>query len=474
MRQPQISKSMIPYPKRKGVSLIDYLHQHCVPFTVIHHTSCEGLETAAALSQIPYHKVLRTVLLQDKRGPLMAILPADHLLDFQALCQYLDRELSVVSKEEARGKFYGSEPGTTPALPVFFGIEGILDEAIQGLDEVYIEPGVHHQWLKISSRDFLQLHGDLWRGKFSCPRDQLGQRSLPEFKNVIHHFLPQRLKERTQDTIDLPAMPPMADAILRLRVDPGAQSKDLAAIIEKDPSLSAQLISWAQSPFYGYAGKVTSVECAIVKVLGFDLVMNLALAIAIGKSIKAPLEGPLGLKAFWLFSVFCGVLVEQLVHSMPVDKRPFRGLAYLSGLLHNFGHLVLAQVFPPQYFLLNRYIEANPDISWCEIEHYVLGVGHEQIGAWLMNAWHMPEELIFCVRRHHQEEYASAHGVYSNLVLVATRLLKQKGLGDATHSDLPPGVLDMLGLTETQCQETLAQLFEQEDEITALVNQIAE
>ena len=45
----------------------------------------------------------------------------------------------------------------------------------------------------------------------------------------------------------------MADEILRLRADPSAVAKDLASVVEKDPSLAAQVISWAQSPYYANA-----------------------------------------------------------------------------------------------------------------------------------------------------------------------------------------------------------------------------
>lgn len=54
-------------------------------------------------------------------------------------------------------------------------------------------------------------------------------------------------------------------------------------MVETDPALAAQVVSWAASPYYASPGKIRSVEDAIVRVLGFDLVINLALGLALGK-----------------------------------------------------------------------------------------------------------------------------------------------------------------------------------------------
>ena len=51
---------------------------------------------------------------------------------------------------------------------------------------------------------------------------------------------------------------------------------------------AAQVVSWAASPYYAAPGKIKSVHDAIVRVLGFDLVLNLALGLALGRSLSLP------------------------------------------------------------------------------------------------------------------------------------------------------------------------------------------
>jgi len=170
------------------------------------------------------------------------------------------------------------------------------------------------------------------------------------------------------------------------------------------------------------------------------------LGITVGKSLRVPSDGPLGLNAFWRHSVYCAALVERLSNLMPAEKRPRRGTAYLAGLLHNMGTLLLGHAFQAEFFLLNHYIAVNPDVPMETVEKYVLGVGHDQIGAWLLSAWGLPEELVTAARQHHNEHFWGDHAVYAQLVLVANRLLARHGLGTTRELELPVFSMQMLGL----------------------------
>lgn len=444
-------------------------------YTTIQHDRTVSLDDAAKESGLESDYFIRAVILGDEQGLVMAIMPANQLLDFSALCRILERDLEPVQGEALRKIFRDCEPGSYPPLPKVYELEAIIDDAVFEMPKVIFEPGIHEVLIEMTQSDFQKVHANIKNGKFSEAIGSLSasEKQTGDVANVVDKFTPTRMKNRTEETFELPSLPPIADEILKLRVDPDADAKKLGLIIEKDPSLSAQLISWARSPYYGYAGKVDSVECAIIKVLGFDLVMNLALGVVVGKAMRVPVDGPLGLRAYWQFSLFTAALVEKLIKEMPAEKRPPRGLAYLAGLLHNFGHLILGEVFPPQFFILNKYVMVNPHISITKIEQHVLGVRHEQIGAWLMQAWNMPKEIIAAVKWHHQGEFLDEHGVYANLVHVAIKLLRSISIGDAATDQIPEAILETLGLTQVQAQATLEDLMEHEDELRSLANQLS-
>lgn len=455
-------------------SLKTLLSELDIAYEAIEHEEAHSLKQVASELNLSEASILRCVLLKGPKQKFMAVLPSHYLLDFEVLKRLKDQAFEIIAAGQADSLFNQCEPCCHPPVPAFIKVNGLIDESVYKLDELYLESGNPKVLLKLAKADIAKLYANEERLSFACGPERLysGRNAQQDLTEAVNQFTPIRIKQRIDETFDLPAMPEIAQDIMKLRVDPSADAKKLGAIVAKDPSLAAQIISWASSPYYGYKGTIDSVETAISRVLGFDLVMNLALGISIGKSLNVPEEGPLGVHNFWRQAVYCASLVEKLCLMMPPKHRPERGLAYLSGLLHNFGHILLGHLFPPQFYLINRYIEANPGIRVEDVEHFVMGVTHQEIGAWLMKNWHMPDELIVAVRWHHQEEFWSKHSVYSNLVLLAGRLLKRIELGDAINHELPASVLELLNLDEEKVNESFNQLLEERETLDLMSKQL--
>ena len=202
----------------------------------------------------------------------------------------------------------------------------------------------------------------------------------------------------------------------------------MAEIIERDPSLAAQVVSWASSSFYNAPGKIKSVHDAIIRVLGFDMVMNLAMGLALGKTLKVPQDQPAGYAPYWQQAMWMALGTTSLISKVEPKHRPSFGLSYLSGLLHNFGYLVLAHIFPPHFKLMCRYIEANRHLDTAYIEHFLLGITREQIGGQLMSVWNMPDEVITALRYQKSPGSADGHAQYASLLQLTHHLLAAEGL----------------------------------------------
>jgi HD-like signal output (HDOD) protein len=286
-------------------------------------------------------------------------------------------------------------------------------------------------------------------------------------------FTAMRIKSRIEETFDLPAMPEVAKELMRLRVDPRAEASDLAAIVDKDPSLAAQVISWASSPYYGYQGKVNTTEIAIARVLGFEMVMNLSLGLSLGKAIDAPADGPLGLRNYWEHSICCATLAVKIARLIDTKFRPDTGMVYLCGLLHNFGHLAFALLFKPQFGVLNKHILVNEHVPVHHIEKQILGVTHCDVGTWLFENWHMPDELLVTTGWHHKPEMWNEHGIYSNLIHLTNAMLKSYGIGDAPNVNVDPIVLERLGLKIEDVVNTTESVLENIDELLTVSRQMA-
>jgi len=431
-----------------------------------------GLHELAGFLAKDRANLVRPVALASEKETFIALLPYEDLLDMRAISDALGCDLKVIPEEKAGALFRVRREASYAPFPELVDAVLVIDPSLLQREAVLVQSGNPELVLLLENDATNRLWDDARIIPFACPPERLyaGRDSLPD--DVELSFTPMRIKQRVDDTFDLPSMPDIAQDIMKLRVDPGADATKLAEIVMRDPSLAAQVISWASSPYYGYQGKVDSVETAIARVLGFELVMNLALGISIGKSLRVPEEGPLGVRQFWRQAIYCANLCEKLWRLIPIKQRPERGLIYLSGLLHNFGHLLLGHVFPPQFKLVNRTIEANPHIPIEDIEYYILGVTHEEIGGWLMQNWHMPEELIVAVLRHHQEEFWSKHAVYSNIVLVANRLLRRLHIGDVLSEDIPESTLQLLGLEADKVELALEEIAEDAGALDAMAKQL--
>jgi HD-like signal output (HDOD) protein len=284
------------------------------------------------------------------------------------------------------------------------------------------------------------------------------------------------IEKRIEQVYQLPTMPEMGRRIMLLQSDPNAGALQLANIVQLDPSLAAQVIRYASSAYYGYRGRINNIHDAICHVLGYDLVLNLALGLAAGRSFRIPDEGPLGLTRFWEHAILSAVLAQKIGACVPGERRPKSGFSYLCGLLHDFGVLLLGHLFLPEFRLLNKFAAAHPDKTLTELEGRLLGMGgardvlamgHARIGAWLMQAWKMPDAIVLTLLEHHNPDYRGEHEVMVHSLQLIDFLLIHAG-EVSKPADLPELHLSVLGVPAERVLELTAEVFERNSELLAL------
>lgn len=432
----------------------------------------------AQAAAVPPGKVLRAQLLEGGTGLLMAILPCDRILDVEVLSARLGCDIWPAPAHAIARLVPDADPRYLPALPQAYGVQAIVDDSVANLDRFWIAAGNAETLVGVESAVASVIFRGAWHGNFARQRARLIRDDLDDEVSLGATASPNwpaaiQLRHRIQALNELPPMPAMAQQLLRLRRDPHASADDLAKIVELDPSLAAQVISYAGSAYYGYLGTVGSLRDAITRVLGFEMVMNMALGLVIGKTLKVDTQGPIGLVAYWRHAVTSAALAERLAKQLPKRLGVRPGMAYLAGLLHDFGYLLLGHVFKPGFHQLNRLIAFNPDLPLVDLETHMLGVRHDQLGAWLMRSWDMPDELTATARWHHTEEYRGEYVGYLRLVTLVDRLLKPYALSDAASSEIEPELLNSLELPRDQAMAALAAVLEAQPGLEQLAQQLA-
>lgn len=421
--------------------------------------------------------LVRVVLLQDGKGKGQILLANDSLLDLKALNSLVERNLVPIPQAEIADLTAKNKLVQIESAPAFFLLPTIIDENIASAQHCHIEI-LNVDGMELEKIDLAELRASLRESNYrvraiSCtiPAAKLYQGSpndsadLDLIFNSIRNFTTLRIKQRLEETLEIPPLPQTAQKILALRSNSNANVGDLAEIVEMDASLAAQIVSWASSPYYAAPAKIRSVHDAISRVLGFELVSNLAVGMALGNTLSLPKDFPDGFTPYWLQSVYCSTVVEAIVKLIPPEKRPSQGLACLTGLLHNFGYLVLAHIFPPHFSAICRHVEANPAISHVAIDHHLLGVTREQISAWLLQLWNMPKEVCVGIRFQHEPNYQGEHSVYANLVLIAMRELRQHGIGDAPPVEVPIEIYQRLDLNPIEVLEVVQNIVASDEEL---------
>ena len=133
--------------------------------------------------------------------------------------------------------------------------------------------------------------------------------------------------------------------------------------------------------------------------------------------------------------------------------------------LDRFGRLVdftAAQTAEGALALLGLRVSdiSHVILSHSHIEQHLLGISREQIGAWLMRFWDMPEELATALRFQHDPDYDGDHAPYPNLVCLAVSLLRSRGIGAGPQVEISPALLERLGLTRAKADEALHKVLD--------------
>jgi HD-like signal output (HDOD) protein len=205
----------------------------------------------------------------------------------------------------------------------------------------------------------------------------------------------EHIKERVQSIIQLPALPTVAMEIVELVDNPKTSAAKLGKLISTDQALTAKVLKIANSPFYGFPRRISTIDFAII-VLGYDALKEIVISISLISSLQKK-DGSFDVKLFWDHAIASGVLSRRLARDLGYRVT---GEVFVGGLLHDLGISVLNRYFRSEYRRVHEILHET-DLTALEAEESVLGVTHADIGGWLAERWNLPDHLVEAIRLHH-------------------------------------------------------------------------
>jgi len=246
----------------------------------------------------------------------------------------------------------------------------------------------------------------------------------------------------------IPSVPEVLVTLLKLCHKPQVEFEELARVIEREPALSGKILHLAGTAYYRQWAEVTQIRRLLV-VLGLDTVRRLALTSAVHQYFSQLSPGHESFTAaLWFRSLLCAHLARDLAR---LTGYAAEEEAYLAGLLHRLGQLVLLANFPEPYQDILFMDEAEARIEHVERDRFATTAA--ELGAELLCRWPTSPFLADAVR--YQNFPQSDLGESPPLVKVlnlATRLSR----GTSTGPLLPPDLDDRLfGLNATLLAEVI-------------------
>jgi HD-like signal output (HDOD) protein len=207
---------------------------------------------------------------------------------------------------------------------------------------------------------------------------------------------------------------------------PDFSFKDLAEIINYDPSLVVRILKIVNSPLYGFEDKVENVDHAL-NVMGVEQLNQLILATSVMKDFKDFPKRLVDMKSFWRHSIACAVTGRHLAkyHGVP-NPESF----YLLGMLHDIGSLVLYSKLPEiSKEILVRCKGDKENLFDVELE--LLGMSHARVGAYVLREWGLPRNIYEPVAFHHEPLKSDGFSMETAILHLADCIADELGLGNS-------------------------------------------
>ncbi|MEO7889249.1 MAG: response regulator [Vicinamibacterales bacterium] len=221
--------------------------------------------------------------------------------------------------------------------------------------------------------------------------------------------------------------------------DPDVGLAAVAAVVEKDPAISAKVLQLVNSAYFGLSRRVTSILQATVY-LGSDTIRGLVLTSQIFSLLDRSSALGLSIERLQQHSLMTARLAKQLVRNQRVADD-----AFTAGLLHDIGQIALAVCMREQFARVLWEVRSTGR-PLHEVECEQLGVSHAEVGAYLLGIWGLPFSVVEAVAYHHRpsligdgdrEALAAVH--------VADALLDMRDEIPSAEAGLDTGFLECSG-----------------------------
>ncbi|BBB30518.1 response regulator [Neptunomonas japonica] len=245
----------------------------------------------------------------------------------------------------------------------------------------------------------------------------------------------------------LPSLPDIYEALNRALMSGHSSAREIAQIVERDPVMSAKVLQLVNSAFFGLERQIYRLNEAVT-ILGVRLIRDLTLASHLFEAFpQSSAWTSFSFSEIHSRSMLVARFAQDICRSVKADRH-LQGQAFLAGLLHDFGMIVLASHDPEKYrIVMSKATELSQPLY--VVEKMNIGVSHAEAGAYMLGLWNLPPKVIEAVLFHHFPGSSPSNDFQPlTAVHIADALLPSvgNGIGCSVSSQLALKYVERLGL----------------------------
>ena len=249
----------------------------------------------------------------------------------------------------------------------------------------------------------------------------------------------------------LPSPPPLYAEVIEVAQSPDGSLDKIGELIQRDIGMTAKILQLVNSTFFGLRRQVSNPTQA-VRLIGLETVKALILSVQIFRGFDHSTLPGMSLDTLWHHSMAVGMCAKSIAQG-EACKRAVVESAFVVGLLHDIGKLILAVNLPELYQQTLVLAQTEAIAAW-EAERALLHTTHAEIGAYLLGLWGLPDGIVEALAYHHNPRLCP-HNAFTPLtaVHVANALLHEMEVVDGESQTEP---VDLDYLTQIGLDDRLA------------------
>lgn len=138
--------------------LTEVLDSRAIGYEIIHHEADYSAMRAAADTHTPGGEFAKAVVLETRRGPALAVLPAPKMVDFEKFAAAAGTDVVCLADEQTVASLFPDcEVGAEPPFGHLYGVPVYLDESLATEEYITFNAGSHDEAIRLRFRDYEEI-----------------------------------------------------------------------------------------------------------------------------------------------------------------------------------------------------------------------------------------------------------------------------------------------------------------------------